>query len=245
MKYMGSKARFSKEILPIILKDRTADQWYVEPFAGGCNLICEVDGNRLANDINYYLMDYFLNATQNNFIPKESYTKDEYKFIQKNKDLKPYETGYVGICCSFGGKWFGRYAGVSETKQGSRNYIAEAFRNLQKQIPKLKGVQFKSGDYRDLKIPNNSIIYCDIPYCGTYSEIEGYSSKDFNHSAFWDWCREKANQGHTVFVSEYNAPADFECVWQKEAKSSLSANGVIGGNKLSVEKLFKFSPINV
>ena len=34
MKYMGSKARFSKEILPIILKERTADQWYIEPFAG-------------------------------------------------------------------------------------------------------------------------------------------------------------------------------------------------------------------
>ena len=28
-------------------------------------------------------------------------------------------------------------------------------------------------------------------------------------------------------------------------KSSLSANGKIGGNKLSVEKLFKFSPTNV
>ena len=37
MKYMGSKARFSKEILPIILKERTADQWYIEPFAGNGN----------------------------------------------------------------------------------------------------------------------------------------------------------------------------------------------------------------
>ena len=43
----------------------------------------------------------------------------------------------------------------------------------------------------------------------------------------------------TIFVSEYNAPDDFKCVWQKEAKSSLSANGKIGGNKISVEKLFK------
>jgi len=39
-----------------------------------------------------------------------------------------------------------------------------------------------------------------------------------------------------VYVSEYNAPNDF--VWQKQAKSSLSANGVIDGNKLSTEKLF-------
>ena len=48
MKYMGSKARFTKEILPIILKDRKPEQWYIEPFAGGMNAICEVSGNRLA-----------------------------------------------------------------------------------------------------------------------------------------------------------------------------------------------------
>ena len=52
MKYMGSKARVAKEILPIILKDRVQDQWYVELFAGGMNVICEVEGNRIANDIN-------------------------------------------------------------------------------------------------------------------------------------------------------------------------------------------------
>ena len=101
------------------------------------------------------------------------------------------------------------------------------------------GVQFENKDYTELEIPTNSIIYCDIPYQGT----KQYStSKDFKHSNFWNWCRTKAKQGHTIFVSEYNAPADFKCVWQKEAKSSLSANGVIGGNKMSVEKLFKFSP---
>ena len=46
MKYMGSKARFAKEMLPIILRDRTAEQWYIEPFAGGMNAICEVGGKR-------------------------------------------------------------------------------------------------------------------------------------------------------------------------------------------------------
>ena len=34
MKYMGSKNRHSKQILPIILKDRSPEQWYVEPFVG-------------------------------------------------------------------------------------------------------------------------------------------------------------------------------------------------------------------
>ena len=47
MKYMGSKARHAKEMLPIILKDRKEGQWYVEPFVGGCNMIDKVNGNRL------------------------------------------------------------------------------------------------------------------------------------------------------------------------------------------------------
>ena len=34
---MGSKNRIAKFILPIILKERKPEQWYVEPFAGGMN----------------------------------------------------------------------------------------------------------------------------------------------------------------------------------------------------------------
>jgi len=35
MKYMGSKNRIANEILPIILKDRIENQYYIEPFCGG------------------------------------------------------------------------------------------------------------------------------------------------------------------------------------------------------------------
>lgn len=57
MKYMGSKNRISKDILPIILKDRISEeQYYVEPFCGGCNLIDKVKGNRIASDNNSYLI---------------------------------------------------------------------------------------------------------------------------------------------------------------------------------------------
>jgi len=43
---MGSKARFAKEILAIVLKDRKHGQWYVEPFVGGCNIIDKVQNKR-------------------------------------------------------------------------------------------------------------------------------------------------------------------------------------------------------
>ena len=53
---MGSKARFAKDLLPIILKDRKSNQSYLEPFAGGMNMIDKVDGIRIANDQHQELM---------------------------------------------------------------------------------------------------------------------------------------------------------------------------------------------
>lgn len=50
MRYMGSKARIAKEILPLILADRKEGQYFVEPFCGGCNVTDKVSGNRIAND---------------------------------------------------------------------------------------------------------------------------------------------------------------------------------------------------
>ena len=61
MKYMGSKNRHAKALLPIILKNRRDDQWYVEPFVGGFNMIDKVPGLRLANDSHYYLIELFTN----------------------------------------------------------------------------------------------------------------------------------------------------------------------------------------
>ena len=249
MKYMGSKARFSKEILPIILKDRTADQWYVEPFAGGMNAICEVDGNRLANDKNLHLIAMWIGLLENrerpNDIPKDLYDRARMEYNNgTNIEFDDFIIGWIGWMGSANGRFFdGGYSGKSNTKIGTvRDYIKEAINNIEKQIPKMGGVVFRNDDFLELDIPPKSIVYCDIPYFGTKQYA---TSKGFDYEDFWTWARSIGKQGHTVFVSEYNAPTDFECVWQKEAKSSLSANGVIGGNKVSVEKLFKFSPTNV
>ena len=56
MKYMGSKNRIAKHLLPIILKDRKEGQWFVEPFVGGANMIDKVTGNRIGADLNRYLI---------------------------------------------------------------------------------------------------------------------------------------------------------------------------------------------
>ncbi len=106
-------------------------------------------------------------------------------------------------------------------------------KNLENQIDNLKGIVFTSQDYLTLDLPQNSIVYCDPPYQNTTK----YTYK-FNHEVFWNWVR-KISQDHEVFVSEYAAPDDFEMIWQKEIKNSLSENGKSGGFKFSTEKLFK------
>ena len=233
MKYMGSKVRFTNELLPLILKDRTPTQWYVEPFAGGMNVICEVSGNRIANDVNYYLIQMW-NKLVDGWIP-EKISREEYNRVRSNKNNYPaYYVGWVGFNCSYSGKWFGGFAGETQTKIGTiRDYQIEAINNVIKQTKKMHGVIFNNKHYYELELPPGSIIYCDPPYYG----VTKYSN-DFDHYIFWDWVRSISIQGHSVFISEYNAPADFKCIFEKNVNSSLSANGKSGGSKMSIEKLF-------
>jgi len=238
MKYMGSKNRFAKEILPIILKDREPEQYYTELFAGGMNTIDKVTGNRIANDIHTELIEMWKALVYDGWLAPTEISRETYKMIKdKKQNYEPWLVGWTGFNCSYSGKYFGGYAGRTKTKLGTiRDYQLEARKNTYKQVENLKGVVFVNDEYNKVKIPENSIIYCDPPYENTTKY-----SNDFNHILFWDFVREKSKQGHKVYVSEYNAPKDFVCVWQKEAKSSLSANGVIGKSKTSVEKLFVYN----
>ena len=233
MKYMGSKARFAKELLPIILKDRKPDQWYVEPFAGGMNLISKVSGNRFANDSHFYLIEMWKKLVEG-WIPEEI-TKEQYYKVKSNKNnYSPAFVGWVGFNCSYAGKWFDAYAGTVTTKIGTtRNYQLEAIKNCVKQASELSNVVFSNKSYLDLEVPENSIIYCDPPYKGTRKYLDS-----IDYEEFWNWVREMSNQGHKVFVSEYTAPNDFECVWSKQTVSSISARSGSQTATQSLEKLF-------
>lgn len=229
MKYMGSKNRIAKEILPIMLKERGNRVW-VEPFVGGGNLIDKVGGERIGSDINRYVIDALVAIRDKvNDLPKNNkeFTELNYKSLRQNDEYK-YK-GYAGFAFSYGGKWLG---GWRRDKDNERDYVNESYKNALLQSKFLQGVELFNTDYRDLKIPKNSIIYCDPPYKGTTKY-----KNDFNHTLFWDWCRKKTKEGHIIFISEYDAPDDFECIWQKEIVSSLTKNT---GSKKAIEKLFKY-----
>ena len=233
MKFMGSKNRHAKDLLPIILNDRYEGQWYVEPFVGGFNMIDKVDGNRIANDVHFYLIELF-KAIQNGWEPPKVVTDEEYIKIRDNKgEYPPQLVGFVGFGCSYSGKWFGGYARGSNDKGEERNYTDESRRNILKQAPKIQGVVMENKNYWELYFPPKSIIYCDPPYEGATQYKE-----QFDHDLFWEWIRNISNMGHSVFVSEYNAPDDFECLFSKTVNNTLVQQT---GSKQGIEKLFKFN----
>jgi DNA adenine methylase len=234
VKYMGSKARYAKYILPLILKDRKPNQWYVEPFVGGANIIDKVDGNRIGNDINEYLIKMW-KSLQMGWVPPNLITEEQYKDIRINKKkYEPNLVGYVGFNLSFGGKWFGGYRrnkiGQEGLLENMKFQSEQALRSILKQVPKIKNIKFYNKNYLELEIPNNSIIYCDIPYFGTTK----YKNK-FNHNEFWIWADQMVLKGHKVFVSEYSAPNNWICIWEKQVFNSLTKNT---GGKIGTEKLF-------
>lgn len=238
MKYMGSKARIVKDILPIMLDDE--HDTFVDCFMGSGAVIGNVSKKyrRIANDKNKYLVAMFKSLTEGkefpSYIPRELYNDVRDCWHGKNDRYQDDMVGWVGFMASFNGRFFdGGYSGHNVVgKNGkSRDYIKEQIINTRTELDKLMGVEFHDGDYQDLEIPDKSIIFCDIPYRG----VKQYDvSRNFDYERFYSWCKEKAKEGHKVYISEYDMPKDFTCVWQKQVTNSLNPTRT----KRPIEKLF-------
>lgn len=218
MVYMGSKSRIAKEIVPIIQSyiDDNNIHNYLEPFCGGGNVIDKVKcEHKYASDVQPYLIALLKQTQKDTSVFPETITLEEYKDVKDNKEKYPaWYVGLVGFCASFGGKFFNVYGRDSK---GSRSISNERIRNLIKQSLNLKDIQFTCCDFRNIKPTiKNFVIYCDIPYKNSTK----YKVDDFPYDEFYDWCRQMA-KNNIVLVSEYNMPNDFECIWQKEIKTSL------------------------
>lgn len=229
MQYFGGKQRISQQIVEILNNNRKLNQAIIEPFTGGCNIISKMDGERYAYDINEYLIEMY-KALQNGWIPPTHISAEEYQYIKNNKDKNKALTGFVGIGCSYSGKWFGGYA----KNNTGRNYCMNAYNSVMKQINEIKGITFETKDYIDIK-PYMCLIYCDPPYKGTtdYS-IAG----KFNTDEFWNKVREWS-EFNTVIVSEYEAPNDFKCI--KEIITKTDIRNKNNERETRFEKLFTYN----
>jgi len=240
MKYQGSKNKIADKLLSVILKDYKQGQTYIEPFVGGCNMIDKVYHitDRLGNDKNFYLIEMW-KALQKGWKPPIFFSEEEYKDIRANyKSYNPELVGYVGFC-SFGANFFSGYP-----KHHSRNsydievYCREYYNNIMKQLPFIDNVKFTCLDYFDLNIPDNSLVYCDPPYAGTTGYNRFGLDLNIDHNAFWQWVRDISKK-NIVYVSEYTAPDDFECVLDLNLVSGYRGRYTNTNNQVKQEKLFR------
>lgn len=239
MKYMGSKSRIAKYIVPIIQKaiDDSGYKIYIEPFGGGMNVIDKIVGvKRYGCDLNKYLISLFEHLQRGESLPDEV-SRETYSSIRSNPDqFEDWMVGCVGFLASYNGRFFdGGYAqhGYEKTKSGERyrNYYREAKDNILAQMPDLLDVKFVVRNYLDIN-PSGAVIYCDPPYAGTK---QYKNATQFNHEQFWDVMR-RWSQDNIVFISEENAPEDFECIWSQEVSRSIKATD----KSTSVERLYKY-----
>ena len=224
MIYQGSKARIVGDILPIMLKDMHPGMAFVDGFCGGCSVIQNVppEYRRIANDNNRYLIAMWSKLTTTDWKPPTTIEKPFYAKVReswhKNDGAFDDATiGWVGFMASWNGRFFD--GGYSSHNAGGRDYIAENIRNTMRQLDDLKGVEWQSCSFENVTMPHGSLVYYDPPYRGTSSYA---TAKGFDHYRFYDWARQMKRDGHTVYISEYDMPGDFSCVWQKQITNSVN-----------------------
>jgi len=244
MKYLGSKSRVSKELVPIIQKyiNDNNIKTYIEPFVGGANIIDKVKcKHRVGSDIDNIpisLFNYYVNnADKLDELPHLP-TKGHFYDVRNNPlNYSKFYRSAILLFASYNARVYGGcYGAYATTKAGNiRNYFQESIRNFKKQIPNLTNIEFYNCDYRELDghcCLNNCVIYCDIPYKDTCHKKEYLY--EFDHYKFYDWCIE-TSKNNVVLISEYNMPSDkFECIWQQEVKTHLNNRN----KQAKIEKLF-------
>ena len=231
MHYFGGKARTTKAICQVLNKEDV--EVYLEPFVGAGWITQGINPKwkRYANDSNEYLIA-LLNAIQSGWDPPNFISEQLYNEIKDNPSKFDSElVGFVAFGCCHSGKFFGGYA-----RDGTgRNYALNAKNSLLKKKPKLDGVIFSCLDYeeflsKNLIVGKKTLIYADPPYAGTTK----YKGSQFDYDHFWDIMRKYRQMSNVkLYISEYNAPSDFSCIWQQKIKTDMHCT-----NNKRVEKLW-------
>ena len=233
MQYIGGKFRIGKQLASFLQSKLKPGQTYIEPFCGACWVMQEIKADkRIASDGCVPLVMMF-QELQKGWIPPKNVTMAEYhQTIKEPRSMALL--AFVRIACSFAGKWEGGYA---KNSRGD-NYALSGHNSLLKKLPLIKDAEFRIVDhYKDLLTGiKGNLIYCDPPYASAHRNQYRYFKEPFDHKEFWDIVRESSKY-NDVYVSEYSAPDDFECVLEIKAKLDLRTKG----DPTRIERLFKYN----
>lgn len=237
MRYLGGKTRLAKPIVNAILADTDIRENWIEPFVGGGSVLEQAVKkfqNCTAGDASEDLILCW-SSLSNGWKPPRSISEETYEYLKH--DEPSALRGYVGYACSFGGKWFGGYP---RDRTGKRDMIDEAYRATMRKASAFVDVEWHSGDYESIRIPGKSVVYCDPPYANT----TGYSSVgEFDHKRFWSVMDKWVDLGHTVYVSELDAPDHWYPILEVKRKVGrcMTVNGDGNNSQIQADCLFSRS----
>ena len=215
MRYQGGKARHADAIAEQIEALRGGRDTYLEPFVGSAAVASKVVPAFREVILGDALEDVALlwAAVVDGWRPPATVTETEYRAL---REAPPSALrGFVGVGCSYGGKWFGGYA-----REGGRDFAAEAARSVSRRAAGLDSAAVVHADYRAFEFlaGPHAVIYCDPPYAGT----TGYAGVGpFDHDEFWRTVTRWSARGALVLVSEYAAPPRWRPAWTAARRTQI------------------------
>lgn len=245
MRYSGNKTRFMKQLTPILMEHVDEDTIFIDAFCGGANVISAIPHpKKVGIEINRPIAMLWQHLQKHGMegipydLTEEDYNSVRYDYINQGNSYPDWLVGYVGACCSYGSAWFNGYARFNANR--NENHIHEAYRGLEKQLKNFKFLEtteFVNTDYLIYRYPSpdKCVIYCDPPYAGR----KRYAS-DFDNNLFWSWARSMSKEGYHIYVSEYEAPSDFKCIWSQVKSDGMGTTKNGNKQKKEVERLFVY-----
>lgn len=234
--YQGGKQQIGKQLHQAMTDIETLmypnkKLQYFEPFMGFCGVLkhfaSEYDRKCYATDLNPDIVAMW-RAIQNGWKPDGRCSRQKWNRLKESKPT-PERTLY-GHCCSFGGQFFNYYL-------SNRDYAKSASKSVQKIASCLDNVSIHNAASYSKFNPKNRLVYCDPPYANNKQQ-NGYFQR-FDHDKFWKTMR-RWSKNNLVFVSEYEAPDDFICIWEKKRNVKCTKTDTHRTEKLFVHKsIFK------
>ena len=270
LRYPGGKNRAIALFKDIIHLNNLQKCTYVEPFAGGASialgLLIEGDVERIIiNDADPSIYSFWISCLTKNeeFCELLINTKVTVDVWQQQKEIyqslredaiqgKEYDKMALGFATFFLNRTNRSgiiKGGVIGGHAQTGNYKIDARFNKQNLEERLKTiakfadqVEVHCKDAKQFLLdncniwPTNTLIYCDPPYANT----KKYES-DFDHVKFWNWVRIMSKDGRYVYVSEYEAPSDFKCIWCRKKKDGMGTTNTGETQNIKVERLFVYN----
>lgn len=252
--YMGSKRKIAADLIRYMANANPNAVHFYDLFGGGGAMSFAALQSGLFYSVHYNELNKAVVALLEK-IRTDGVTDEFYQWIDRERFFEltkgdDWLAGLAQTSWSFGNNQKGYLYGpkVEPVKRvahdevmaaGGNAYRSEVLGKLERlehlerlqhleRLGNFESLQITNLDYRAVPIstlPEQTIIYCDIPYKGTAE----YNHGGFDHEAFFEWCRQSP---YKIYVSSYDAPMN--CVFELNHRSTLSATA----NNRVIERLF-------